>query len=202
MFPPQPTVLAGDFVVLEPLQISHTSGLFEVLNSDVSIWDLRPIYPPKSFQEMEELIKKDLEIQKNGSSLAFTQVERKSGEIVGSTSFMKIDVSNSTLEIGKTWITKHWQRTGINTEAKFLLLRHAFEILKVSRVQLRTDLRNLQSQAAIERLGAIREGVFRKDLLIREGYFRDTVMYSILSDEWHSIRERLTTLMQKKFAQR
>lgn len=201
MLAPQPITLAGDFVVLKPLQFSHARGLFEVLNSDASIWDLRPVYPPKSFQEMEEFIKKDLEYQDKGSSLTFTQMERKGGKIVGSTSFMTISVSNSSLEIGRTWLAKSWQRTGINTEAKFLLLRHAFETLEVNRVQLRTDLRNQQSQTAIEKLGAIREGVFRKDLLIRDGYFRDTVMYSILLNEWPAVREGLFKRMRKRSSQ-
>ena len=121
----------------------------------------------------------------------FAQIEQVTGRVVGSTTYLDISRRDRRLEIGSTWIGKPWQRTGVNTEAKYLLLRHGFEDLGAVRVQLKTDKRNLQSQAAIERLGAVREGVLRKHMLVHDGVIRDTVMYSIIADEWPSVKQRL-----------
>jgi RimJ/RimL family protein N-acetyltransferase len=100
------------------------------------------------------------------------------------------------LEIGSTWLGKPWQRTRINTEAKYLLLRHAFEVLGAVRVQLKTDSRNVASQRAIERLGAIREGILRKHMLSQQGFMRDSVLYSIIDDDWPTIKGRLEMMMR------
>ena len=118
------------------------------------------------------------------------------GRVVGSTSYLNISRGDRGLEIGSTWLGRPWQRTGINTEAKYLLLRHAFEDLGAVRVQLKTDARNLQSQAAIERLGAVREGVLRKHMLVRDGHLRDSVMYSVTDDEWPAVKTRLEVLVR------
>jgi len=109
---------------------------------------------------------------------------------------MDIQRRHRGLEIGSTWLGKPWQRTGINTEAKYLLLRHAFEVLGAARVQLKTDLRNTQSQTAIARLGAVREGVLRKHKIVRDGFLRDSVMFSIIDDEWPAVKTRLERLME------
>jgi RimJ/RimL family protein N-acetyltransferase len=190
---PQPITLAGRHVRLEPLSLSHASELFAVLRIDPSVWRWLPPAPPATLPDMEALITAELNAQASGAKLAFAQIEQATGRAVGSTTYLDISRCDRRLEIGSTWIAKPWQRTGINTEAKYLLLRHAFEDLGAVRVQLKTDKRNLQSQAAIERLGAVREGVLRKHLLVHDGVIRDTVMYSITEDEWPAVKQRLET---------
>jgi N-acetyltransferase len=188
---PQPITLAGRHVRLEPLSLAHAPELFAVLQIDSSVWRWLPPTPPATLTDMEALITTELDAQASGSKLIFAQIEQATGRVVGSTTYLDISRRDRRLEIGSTWIGKPWQRTGINTEAKYLLLRHAFEDLEAVRVQLKTDKRNLQSQAAIERLGAVREGVLRKHMLVHDGVIRDTVMYSILADEWPTVKLHL-----------
>jgi RimJ/RimL family protein N-acetyltransferase len=188
---PQPIILAGRYVRLEPLLLSHASELFAVLQLDPSVWRWLPPPPPPTLADMETLISAERDAQAGGTKLAFAQIEQATGRVVGSTTYLDISRRDRRLEIGSTWIGRPWQRTGINTEAKYLLLRHAFEDLGAVRVQLKTDRRNLQSQAAIERLGAVREGILRKHMLVHDGVIRDTVMYSIVTDEWPAVREHL-----------
>jgi RimJ/RimL family protein N-acetyltransferase len=192
---PQPITLAGGHVRLEPLRLDHAPGLFAALLLDPSVWQWLPVAPPPTLAEMEALIKADLEAQAEGTKLAFAQLELPAQRVVGATMYLDISRRDRRLEIGSTWIAKPWQRTGINTEAKYLLLRHAFEALHAARVQLKTDKRNVQSQAAIERLGAIREGILRKHMLTQNGFIRDTVMYSITEDEWPPVKQRLEALL-------
>jgi RimJ/RimL family protein N-acetyltransferase len=191
MMNPLPITLTGRHVRLEPLTTAHAADLFAALSIDPSIWQWRTLAPPASLAEMEGQILEDLEAQVRGSVVAFAQVEVATGRPVGGTTYMNISRRDRGLEIGATWLGKPWQRTGINTEAKYLLLRHAFEALGAVRVQLKTDGRNLQSQAAIERLGAVREGVLRKHMLVRDGFIRDTVLYSIIAEEWPAVKLRL-----------
>jgi RimJ/RimL family protein N-acetyltransferase len=117
--------------------------------------------------------------------------------VVGSTRYLDIRAKHRGLEIGGTWYDVAYQRTGVNTECKFLLLRHAFEVLQCARVQLKTDLRNERSQRAIERIGAMREGVLRNHVIMPDGYLRSTVMYSITHEEWPEVKSRLEHLMAK-----
>jgi RimJ/RimL family protein N-acetyltransferase len=149
------------------------------------------IEPPQDLAAMEAHIASALEGRATGASIPFAQIARAEGRAVGATRYLNISRSDLGLEIGWTWIGKRWQRTAINTEAKFLLLCHAFEDLGAARVQLKTDARNLQSQAAIARLGAVREGVLRKYQRTRNGFIRDTVMFSIVADEWPEVKGRL-----------
>jgi RimJ/RimL family protein N-acetyltransferase len=149
------------------------------------------IEPPVTPAAMEAYVAAALDMQAAGTSVAFAQIAREGGIAVGSTRYLNISRSDLGLEIGWTWIGRPWQRTAINTEAKYLLLRHAFEDLGAARVQLKTDARNLQSQAAIERLGAVREGLLRKYQRTRNGFIRDTVMYSVVADEWPAVKARL-----------
>jgi RimJ/RimL family protein N-acetyltransferase len=188
---PQPITLAGKYVRLEPLALQHAPSLHAALLSDPSIWQWWRVPPPAELAGMHDLVAGQLEEQAKGNILAFAQLESATGCVVGSTTYMNISRTDRGLEIGSTWLGKPWQRTGINTEAKYLLLRHAFEKLGAVRVQLKTDRRNLQSQAAIKRLGAVCEGILRKHMLVRDGVLRDTVMYSILDDEWPDVRLRL-----------
>ncbi len=194
---PQPITLAGRHVRLEPLTLLHVSDLFAALMIDPSVWQWLPVAPPAALAGMEALITSDLHAQAAGAKVVFAQIEQATKRVVGSTSYLDINRRNRGLEIGSTWIAPPWQRTGINTEAKYLLLRHAFEDLGAVRVQLKTDKRNRQSQAAIERIGAVREGILRKHMLVRDGFIRDTVMYSITDDEWPMAKARLEAKMTR-----
>jgi len=192
---PRPVNLPGRHVRLEPLTRAHAPALFAALAVDPDIFRWRPVETPQTLADMEAMIDASLAAQARGSVVRFAQVEPATGRAVGGTSYSLIDRPNRMVEIGATWLGRPWQRTGINTEAKYLLLEHAFELLGAVRVQFRTDLRNLQSQAAIERLGAMREGVLRKHSLVKGGVFRNTVMYSILDEEWPAVKARLREKM-------
>jgi RimJ/RimL family protein N-acetyltransferase len=192
---PQPITLVGRHVRLEPLTRAHAPDLFAAIQVDPTIWRWWREAPPADLAGMKAFIAATLEEQAGGSVIAFAQVDQKSGKAAGTTTYMEISRRDRGLEIGSTWLGKRWQRTGINTEAKYLLLGHAFEVLGAARVQLKTDLRNVQSQTAIARLGAVREGVLRKHRLVRDGYLRDTVMFSIIADEWPAVKTRLEEFM-------
>jgi N-acetyltransferase len=195
MMNPQPITLVGRHVRLEPLTHAHAPDLFAAISVDPAIWRWWRESPPVDVAGMEAFVAATLLEQDSGSVIAFAQIDLGSGKAVGATTYMEISRRDSGLEIGSTWLGKPWQRTGINTEAKYLLLRHAFEELGAVRVQLKTDLRNVQSQTAIARLGAVREGVLRKHRLVRDGYIRDTVMFSIIADEWPAVKTRLEQIM-------
>ncbi|MDI3285660.1 GNAT family protein [Polyangium sp. 15x6] len=188
---PRPVTLQGRHVRLEPLTLAHAPALLAALAEDASIWQWMSIEPPLSLEAMEMHIRSALEAQASGGQVAFVQVSLVDGLACGATRYLNISRNDLGLEIGWTWIGKRWQRTAINTEAKFLLLRHAFEVLGAARVQLKTDARNLQSQAAIARIGGVREGVLRKYQKTRGDFLRDTVMFSILDDTWPAVKERL-----------
>ena len=192
---PQPVTLTGKLVRLEPLTLAHAPDLFAAIRVDPTIWRWWSEPPPEDVDGMRTFVAATLQEQADGSVIAFTQVDQKSGVQAGMTTYMDIQRRHRGLEIGSTWLGKPWQRTGMNTEAKYLLLRHAFEMLGAARVQLKTDLRNTQSQAAISRLGAVREGVLRKHKLVRDGFLRDSVMFSIIDDEWPAVKQRLEQLM-------
>lgn len=194
---PLPIVLSGCHVRLEPLTLAHAPDLFAALQCDPTIWQWRSVAPPATVSGLEAQIAASLELQETGLVVAFAQVAQDCGRAIGATTYMNISVLDGHLEIGNTWIGKPWQRTGINTEAKYLLLAHAFDDLQAVRVQLKTDARNVQSQRAIERLGAHREGVLRKHMLARDGFIRDTVMYSIIAPEWPAIAEHLRRLLDR-----
>jgi RimJ/RimL family protein N-acetyltransferase len=191
---PQPVTLAGRHVRLEPISPVHAPDLLAAFLIDPSIWQWMPSAPPTTLEAMRALIAGDLEAQAQGNVIAFAQVAQATGRVIGHTTYMNISRADWGLEIGNTWIGKPWQRSGINTEAKYLLLRHAFEQLGAVRVQLKTDGRNRQSQTAIERLGAVREGVLRKHRRLWDGFIRDTVMYSILDTEWPTVKARLEAM--------
>jgi RimJ/RimL family protein N-acetyltransferase len=193
---PQPITLSGTLVRLEPLTLAHAPDLLAALAIDPDIWRYMREEPPDTVAGMEAVITARLADQTAGTTVAFAQIDQASGRAVGSTTYLNISRRDRGLEIGNTWLGKPWQRTGINTEAKYLLLRHAFEDLGAVRVQLKTDGRNLQSQAAIARVGAVREGVLRKHSLVRNGFIRDSVMFSVIENEWPAVKSRLERLME------
>ena len=188
---PEPITLEGREARLEPLALLHSSDLFLAAQDD-ALWRYMPIPRPRSLPDVERMIAEALEAQEQGEQLPFAIVERASGRAVGSTRYLDIRAAPRGLEIGCTWITPARQRTALNSECKRLLLSHAFETLGCLRVQLKTDLRNLQSQAAIERLGARKEGVLRKHYVLWDGYVRDSVLYSITGEEWPALKARLS----------
>ncbi len=184
-----PVRLEGRHVVLEPLAEAHHGALCEV-GLDPDLWRLIP-YRVASPEEMRAYIRSALDAQAAGTVLPFATVERGSGRVVGSTRYMNIDLANRRVEIGSTWIAKAWQRSAINTEAKYLMLRHAFETLACVRVELKTDALNQQSRNAILRIGAKEEGTLRQHMATWSGRLRDTVYFSILDSEWPEVKAKL-----------
>ena len=185
----EPTTLRGRVVRLEPLSIDHTDVLARVgLDPDIWRWIPNQV---TTRDEMREYVLLALEEQRRGVSLPFATVLQSSGEVIGSTRYGNIDVGNRRLEIGWTWIAPPYQRSAVNTEAKLLLLAHAFETLGAIRVELKTDALNEKSRNAILRIGALEEGTFRKHLITASGRVRDTVYFSIVDTEWPSVKARL-----------
>jgi N-acetyltransferase len=182
-------ILEGEFVRLEPLKIEHLEPLCEVGLIE-ELWRLIPTQID-SPQAMKSYIETALDEQRRGVSLPFVTIEKSSNKVVGSTRFGNIDVKNLRTEIGWTWINLQWQRTYINTEAKLLMLTHAFETWKCIRVELKTDVLNEKSRNAILRLGARQEGIFRQHVICDSGRLRDTVYFSILDNEWQNVKENL-----------
>ncbi len=193
-FDPRPIVLEGDRVRLEPLDLEHAVALFEA-GSDAAIWAYMPRPVFRDLADCQEWIAQTRAEMESTESVAFAIHSIAHDRAVGSTRLFDFDRASRGLEIGWTWLGTPYQRTAINTEAKFLLLRHAFEDLEARRVQLKTDARNLASQRAIERLGASREGVLRRQRLVWDGCVRDTVYYSIIDTEWPEVKARLRALV-------
>jgi RimJ/RimL family protein N-acetyltransferase len=194
---PQPIVLEGAHARLEPLDLSHAENLYAV-GDDERIWLYMPRPKLISIADAREMIEEARAAAAGGSQIPFAVVDPKSGRAIGSTRYLDIRREDRGLEIGWTWLGTAYQRSPINTECKYLLLRHAFETLGAIRVQLKTDLRNDRSQKAIARLGATREGVLRKHMILWNGFVRDTVYYSILDDEWPAVRRRLEALLERR----
>lgn len=181
--------LEGDFVRLEPLREDHVQALFELgSNEEIWRWTTTNI---KVLGDMEKYVGVALEERERGLTLPFVTVDKASNCIVGSTRFGNISVPNRRAEIGWTWINPEWQRTYINTEAKLLMLKHAFEIWGCIRIEIITDFFNEQSRNAILRLGAKEEGIFRNHLIVDTGRIRDSVVFSIIDSEWLEIKTNL-----------
>ena len=192
----QPITLTGRLVRLEPLAERHVPDL-TAAGQDETIWRLLPYGLVRTEDQMAALVRDQLARQARGQDLPFAVIHQPTGRAVGNTRYLAIEAAHHGLEIGGTWYASAHQRTGVNTECKYLLLRHAFEALGCLRVQLKTDLRNERSQKAIERIGAVREGVLRKNLILPDGYVRSTVMYSIVAEEWPGVKARLEGLMER-----
>jgi N-acetyltransferase len=182
-------ILQSKSVRLEPLKLQHLEPLCEV-GSDESLWRWTPSVCSTE-TAMKNYVETALEEFERKVSLPFVTIETASDKAIGSTRFANIDVKNRKAEIGWTWINPAWQRTSINTEAKLLMLTHAFEVWKCIRVELKTDALNEQSRNAILRLGAREEGIFRNHLITDTGRFRDTVYFSIIENEWQTIKADL-----------
>jgi RimJ/RimL family protein N-acetyltransferase len=186
-----PLTLQGSIVRLEPIRREHAGLFWEASkNSLDDIFQWIP-YRMKSEEDFEQVVEKAFAEQERGDSVVFATVERNSGHVIGSTRFMNIDRANRRVEIGSTWIAPAWQRTPVNTEAKYLMLRHAFEVWKCFRVELKTDALNQKSRNAILRIGAKEEGTLRRHVITWTGRVRDSVYFSILDSEWPDVRQRL-----------
>ena len=186
-----PLTLEGAVVRLEPVRREHAELFWEIAKSDLEdIFRWIP-YSMKTPDDFQGLIDKAFEEQERGESIVFATVECASGRVIGSTRFMNMDRINRRVEIGSTWIAPAWQRTAVNTEAKYLMLRHAFEVWECMRVELKTDALNQKSRNAILRIGAKEEGTLRRHLVTWTGRVRDTVYFSILDSEWPEVKTRL-----------
>jgi RimJ/RimL family protein N-acetyltransferase len=184
-----PVVLEGRHVRLEPMALHHLDALCEI-GLDEDIWRWIP-FQIRTRDDMLGYIKTALKLQADGTALPFATVDRGTDRVAGSTRYMNIDKPNRHVEIGSTWIGRPWQRTAVNTEAKYLMLRHAFEQLGCHRVELKTDVLNERSRNAILRIGAKHEGVFRKHVVCDSGRVRDSAWFSIIDSEWPEVKAAL-----------
>ncbi len=191
----KPLTLIGRVVRLVPLSEEHVPAL-ALAGRDPGIWQFMPYGPVDTEDKMRDLVHFWLRQQAKGTDLPFTVFHLADSCAVGMTRYLDIRPADRTLEVGGTWYTPAYQHTAVNTECKYLLLCHAFETLGCIRVQLKTDLRNERSQRAIERLGAVREGVLRNHMILPDGTVRSSVYYSILAAEWPAVKSRLEGLLK------
>ena len=191
-----PIVLTGKTIRLEPLALAHVPEL-ALAGNDPAIWQFMVYGEVLGEAKMHAWVEMLLSHQAEGTDLPFTVIHLATGKAIGCTRYMDIRPEHRGLEIGGTWYAAAYQRTAVNTEAKFLLLQHAFEVYRCLRVQFKTDLRNERSQRALERIGAVREGVLRNHLILPDGTIRDSVYYSIIDREWPAVRQRLLALLER-----
>jgi RimJ/RimL family protein N-acetyltransferase len=184
----RPLVLEGRHARLEPLAMAHLDALGEALDPTLLQWSSSHV---KDVESLRGYIAEALAAQTAGTALPFATIARAGGRPVGSTRFGNIDRANRRVEIGWTWLGRPWQRTALNTEAKLLMMTHAFEAWGAIRVEFKTDALNAQSRAALRRLGAVEEGVFRSHMIMADGRIRDSVWYGVTAGEWPAIKRRL-----------
>lgn len=193
---PDRMALEGAHARLEPLAREHAAELLEA-GQDPEVWRYLPCAPPRTLEAMVAFVDEALARSGQDVERPFLIRARADGRAAGSTRYLDIQPANRALEIGWTWIGTPWQRTAINTECKYLLLRNAFDTLGALRVQLKTDARNVRSQAAIERIGGVWEGVLRRSRICWDGYVRDTVCFSILDHEWPAVKAGLEARLDR-----
>jgi len=191
-----PIVLEGKHVRLSPMTLEHVPMLAEI-GVNQKIWDFMVYSSMETEKDMMNWVSDILKRAELGTDLPFVVTHLSSGRIAGATRYLNIFPNDRGLEIGGTWYGTDFQRTAVNSECKYLLLKHAFETLGCIRVQLKTDLRNERSQKAIERIGAKREGVLRNHMILPNGYYRHSVYYSIIDSEWPAVKERLEGFLKK-----
>ena len=195
--PLAPVTLRGAHVELVPLTEEHVDALLPIA-LDSEIWKFT-VESVASREELEGFVARALAARDAGTALPFATVERGTGRVVGSTRFANYERAHARIEIGWTWIGRPWQRTAVNTEAKLLMLGHAFDALGLRRVELKTDVLNERSRAAILRLGAVEEGILRQHTVTARGRVRDTVYFSILASEWPAVKARLAARLAAHF---
>ena len=186
----EPVVLEGKHVRLEPLDECHKDGICRAI-SDGELWNIFVTIVPHP-DDIDQFLANAKSANERGEGLTFATIDKRSnGQVAGSTRFMAANLPNKVVEIGFTFLGKSWQRSPINTEAKLLMLTHAFETLDMNRVELRTDYLNTASRQAILRLGAKEEGILRNHMVMADGRIRDTVVFSILKNEWPGVKQNL-----------
>lgn len=183
-----PIPLEGRHVRLEPLTAAHAAGLWAA--SAPAIYRFKP-YVVRSEADMAGFVARLQRACAAGEGLGFATIDRATGAVIGSSSYFAADAAHRRVEIGGTWVTPARQRTAVNTEAKYLMLRHAFEELGCLRVEFKTDRLNETSRRALERIGAVEEGIFRNHMVMPDGRVRDSVYYSIVDREWPAVKAKL-----------
>lgn len=192
--PLEPVTLTGRRARLSPMRRDHAAALYAA-SRDPRIWRYMP-QAAHTVEDMTRWVDAAIAEWEIGKSLPFVIEDVETNTVVGSTRLLDYDAANRGIEIGFTWLNPSVWRTRINTECKYLLLAHCFETLGLIRVQLKTDARNMQSQAAIERIGGVREGVLRHHRVMPDGYLRDSVYFSILAEEWPAVKARLDQFLE------
>lgn len=194
MHAPVPVTLENEFVRLQPLSLDHAAQYLQI-GQDDAIWTYLAPAPFKRVADAQAWIAGMLQRSAQNGDVSFSVFDRASGKLAGSSSYLDVRVAHGGLEIGFTWYGTTFQRTHVNTATKLSLFEHAFETLGANRVQLQTDARNENSQRAIARIGATREGVLRKHKVYPDGYVRDSVMFSVTADEWPQVKNRLQAML-------
>lgn len=187
--------LENEIVKLKPLELNDLSGILKAA-SYPEIWTHMST-TIKQMEDVNNFVENALLMRRKKTEFPFVIVDKKTGEIIGSTRFMDIDDTHQRVEIGTTWLTPAYWRSAINTNCKYLLLQYCFEILHLQRVQIKTDHENVRSQKAIERIGATKEGVLRNHMIRKDGTTRHTVMYSITLEEWPQVNIHLNQLLDE-----
>lgn len=185
-----PRVIRGDNVVLEPISLSHARGLWDI-GQVAEDWRYLPRPCFCSIEDTIEWVKEALALSQKGDHVTYVIMSTTTKQILGSTRYLNIRGKDRSVEIGWTWLARASQQTSVNTETKYLLLSYAFDILGAHRVEFKTDGRNERSQRAIERIGASKEGVFRRHAVVQKGYVRDSVYFSIIDNEWDKVKMEL-----------
>jgi N-acetyltransferase len=181
-----PPTLENEKIKLIPLEVHHSAALLEA--NDPEIWRFM-FNEITTLEQMDQWVTAAIRLRDQQTALPFTVVLKEQNRIIGSTRLFEINFSQKSCELGSTWYSKDHQRSFVNSNCKYLILRYCFEELRMLRVQLKTDERNHRSQKAIERLGAVKEGVLRKERILSDGYVRNAVLYSIVDEEWPSVKE-------------
>lgn len=192
----KPVTLTGAHVRLEPMTLAHVEPLAEI-GIGHEFWDFMVYGKMENAEDMRGWVTDILSRAEKGTDLPFVAIHLATGRVAGATRYLNIMPNDRGLEVGGTWYGVDFQRTAVNTECKFLLFRHAFESLGAIRVQLKTDSRNERSQRAIERIGAVKEGVLRNHMILPDGVIRHSVYYSILDSEWEGVKKRLEERLTK-----
>ncbi|MGB5600541.1 MAG: GNAT family protein [Thiothrix litoralis] len=192
----QPVILEGRFINLEPLTEQHIPDLLYAAR-DERLWHYMFYGNLAEREPMEAFIHNAIRLREAGTDLPFAVIHKATGRAIGSTRFRDICLKHMKLEIGGTWYETEHQRSGVNLESKYLLMRHAFETFGTLRVQFKTDIRNERSRQSLEKLGAVQEGVLRRSAIMPDGLIRDTAVYSILDTEWGMVKQRLEARMQR-----
>lgn len=190
------TVLTGAHVRLEPMTAAHFEAL-SVVGADPAIWTWYP-KPAATPAQMREFVDAGLAVQAAGQGLVFVQIEPQTGALMGSTRLVLTSAADYRAEVGWTWLAPRFQRTAVNTESKYLLLRHAFEVLDLLRVEFKTDALNLASRRALRRIGAVEEGLWRSHMITASGRIRDSAYYSITESDWPGVKAGLEQKLSYK----